>query len=342
MAPYGAELLHELPAAAHKLGRDFGMLHTRPKWHRLTFMWHVYLACVKHRIEYIHVNQAGLCRLVNVVAQHLKIPTVVHVRLVEDIPRVAGLSASAKAPVTLIFVSEDMQERYTRIASPSPNRFSLAAYDPFEMSDDIDLRARDSKEIVCIGRLTPIKGQVKLIDAVAICRNAGLKVCLKLIGSDPENGDYERALRQQTLRLELSEFVEFVGYVSDVQPYLRNAAFICIPSEYEPLGRIVFEAWDRGVVPICSSKSGGVSEAISASKGGILYGENSAENIAATIISAQSLSGSEHQQLVANGRAWAAANASLSDYARKFDTIIECQTSDHLQRLATHWKRGDL
>lgn len=61
------------------------------------------------------------------------------------------------------------------------------------------------------------------------------------------------------------ERVSFVGYVSDVSSYYRDAAILCLTSEWEGWGLSLTEAQANGVVPVAMNCSAGVETILSPS-----------------------------------------------------------------------------
>jgi hypothetical protein len=82
----------------------------------------------------------------------------------------------------------------------------------------------------------------------------------------------------------------------------------------EGLGRVIFEAWDAGAVPIVCSNSGGPAEIVTAADAGVVYEEQSPQALAAGITRALALPRDEMARMVANGRAWLAANCEAKSY----------------------------
>ena len=60
-------------------------------------------------------------------------------------------------------------------------------------------RPASSRTLVCVGRLSPEKGQVLLVEAAAALRDAGVEVEIALVGDGPSRAGIER--RDQTQRL---------------------------------------------------------------------------------------------------------------------------------------------
>jgi glycosyltransferase involved in cell wall biosynthesis len=90
----------------------------------------------------------------------------------------------------------------------------------------------------------------------------------------------------------------------------------------EPLGRVIFEAWDAGVVPVAFSRSGGAAEIIAAADGGILYEEQTPRALARALRIALELREDQRDRLVNNGRSWMAANCSPAKYVDAVSRIF--------------------
>ena len=100
-------------------------------------------------------------------------------------------------------------------------------------------------------------------------------------------------------------------------PALARSRFLILPSDYETLGRVLFEAWDAGSMPICCADSGGAAEVVSASGGGLIYDANTPEGICEAMVRAVALSEDERLDKVAKGREWAKLNLSVEAYQDK-------------------------
>lgn len=80
---------------------------------------------------------------------------------------------------------------------------------------------------------------------------------LKIVGSGPE----EAKLKALAARLQLHH-VSFEGFHTDVEPYYREAAILCLTSSFEGWPLVVAEAQAEGVVPIVFDSFGGARDMI--------------------------------------------------------------------------------
>lgn len=323
LAPPGAELIEALPAGSAIVETaPIGNLH-RSGWQaRLRAAASIARACHRHRIDRIYLNQAGMCRLVHGVARLIGLPSVMHVRLQEDIARCAVLRATAGAPIDLVFISKDMRQRYPSDCTADAHKWLHLAYDPFELSAPFAEGPARTRPLACIGRVAAIKGQMELVEALAIARARGCDLDLDVIGAGAAGDRYEENVKARARDLGLADTVAFLGYRRDAARMLASYRYVVAPSRYEPLGRVVFEAWDAGALPICSKASGGAAEVVAASGGGILYDGHTPESIASALRLASCLPEVERAALVARGRAWANANLSVAAYVRALSGVL--------------------
>ncbi len=142
-------------------------------------------------------------------------------------------------------------------------------YNPVETIAEIKSEHRfanhDPLRIVCVGRMTPEKGQADLIAAIGCLRGkwpANLpRLQLRLIGDGPDRA----ALEQQWSRLAGEDgdvdghLVEFVGVVSPAIPEIAAADALVLPSRFEGMPNVVLEAFAVST-PVLATRSGGTVE----------------------------------------------------------------------------------
>lgn len=122
--------------------------------------------------------------------------------------------------------------------------------------------ARGRSGILCAGRLVSDKGFDTAVEAVALLRDAGTPLPLRIIGDGPERG----ALQRLAAARGLGALVEFTGALprQSLADEMARARFFLAPSRWaEPFGIVAVEALAAGCVTIVSD-TGGLPEAVGA------------------------------------------------------------------------------
>lgn len=119
--------------------------------------------------------------------------------------------------------------------------------------------------LLFVGRIEPLKGIDTLMQAIAVMKPNNLRVCLSVIGGEPEVGsemENDEMVRLQDLRqnIGLDDLVAFLGKRrQDTLPYYYSAAdVVVLPSFYESFGMVALEAMACGT-PVVVSQVGGLA-----------------------------------------------------------------------------------
>ena len=117
--------------------------------------------------------------------------------------------------------------------------------------------AEPGRDVLFVGRLSKEKGVEQLLDAWKRTDRGEAK--LLLAGDGPE-----RLALENKIAAEKIGGVEFLGFVAkeDQSAMWKRAAFSVVPSIWqEPLGLVVFEAWERGRGVVVSD-AGGLADSV--------------------------------------------------------------------------------
>ena len=122
-------------------------------------------------------------------------------------------------------------------------------------------------DILCVGRLTPAKGQHMLIDAVDRLAAEGRKVRLRLVGSGPD----EVSLKIHSARLDHPDCIVFEGAVNQdrVRSLYAEADIFALPSFAEGLPVVLMEAMAMEI-PCVTTQIAGIPEMIRDGVDGLL------------------------------------------------------------------------
>nr|WP_282450902.1 glycosyltransferase [Marinobacter bryozoorum] len=136
-------------------------------------------------------------------------------------------------------------------------------------------------ELLCVAHLSPRKGQMDLVKALAGL-GAGGWTC-QLVGSLERDLDYAHRVQSQVEALGLTGCVRLVGELSGLQlerAFARANLFV-LPSHYEGYGMVIDEALAHGL-PVISSDGGAL--AVTASRPGcVTYPAGDSEALARLI-----------------------------------------------------------
>lgn len=123
--------------------------------------------------------------------------------------------------------------------------------------------------LITVARLLERKGIHTILQACA--KPSRLPVQLQIVGTGP----YDSTLRQMVDDLDLSDRVQFLGFVpnEDLPKYYRDADIFVLPSAIESFGLVFAEAMACGL-PIAASNVGGIPETVRDGVDGLLCPPN--------------------------------------------------------------------
>jgi glycosyltransferase involved in cell wall biosynthesis len=157
------------------------------------------------------------------------------------------------------------EEKFTVIHSGVDLRtFRADLYQPSEAKALLDIPP-EMTVVGTVGRLTSVKGQEVLIRAASELIRRGEKIFLVLLG----DGELRRDLEELSLRLDIAEYVRFLGWRPDVARFVAACDIFCLPSRNEGMGKVLVEAMAMGK-PIIASSIGGIPDIIHSGENGIL------------------------------------------------------------------------
>jgi glycosyltransferase involved in cell wall biosynthesis len=136
----------------------------------------------------------------------------------------------------------------------------------------------NAQVVGCVARLTPIKGQAVLLEAIARLSERLPEVRLLLVG----DGEDRVALQARARRADLSGKVIFAGALADPRPAMAAMDLVAMPSLNEGQGRAVVEAMAAGL-PVVASRVGGLPEVLDGERGGLLVPPGDPETLADAI-----------------------------------------------------------
>lgn len=131
-------------------------------------------------------------------------------------------------------------------------------------------------EVLCVGRLTPAKGQHLLVDAIARLRGEGRSVRLRLVGDGPDRGSLER----HVAALGLHDAITLEGAVNQdrIREFYASADCFAIPSFAEGIPVVLMEAMAMEI-PCVTTHITGIPELIRNGTDGVLVAPSDVDGL---------------------------------------------------------------
>jgi colanic acid/amylovoran biosynthesis glycosyltransferase len=141
-------------------------------------------------------------------------------------------------------------------------------------------RERTRPRVLCVGRLSPEKGHVGLVEAFAALTRTGVDAELRIVGEGPERARIEEAVA----RLGLGARISLPGTASEdeVRAELAQADVFALSSFMEGLPVSMLEAMAQGV-PVVVPRLSGVPEAALDGETALLYTPGRWDELAACL-----------------------------------------------------------
>ncbi|MGA9307584.1 MAG: glycosyltransferase family 4 protein [Candidatus Sulfotelmatobacter sp.] len=306
-------------------------LHEKSKRYRLQAAAGVIRACREFRPDVLYLNQCGCYKVALPAATLLRLPIVAHIRIFEDAAYLARQSPDPRRLRGIVAISSAVEteiRRFQQLDSIQLHRIYDAYAPAVPALQNSCLPERIVNRVACVGRLVPVKGQDVLVGALRILKDfeCGLE-CL-FVGDGEES--FVKELRERAVFGKTAS-IRWLGFVGDVFSLLRTCSVLVCPSHSEPLGRVIFESWDAGALPIVFAGSGGAAEIVAAAEGGILYHEQTPQSLAMALRKALELDGEQRNKLVHNGRRWMSTNCNSEAYGQTILTILKNAASKSIR-----------
>ncbi|MBU1998122.1 MAG: GT4 family glycosyltransferase PelF, partial [Candidatus Omnitrophica bacterium] len=139
--------------------------------------------------------------------------------------------------------------------------------------------------VAIIGRLTPIKGHLYFIKAMAKLSRSIPKLKIWIVGDAPLSKEaYKEQVRVLVRRLDLWHCTEFLGAQRDIPAIMRNLdVLVLATTTHEAFGRVIIEAQASGV-PVVATSVGGVIDIIEDKVNGLLVPPADSQAIADAVL----------------------------------------------------------
>jgi colanic acid/amylovoran biosynthesis glycosyltransferase len=226
------------------------------------------------RIDHVHNHFANAGANIGLIAtRFLNLPWSFTLHGVSETDYPAGLLLAAKIEAARFVACVSYFGRAQAMRAASPEQwhklFIARCGLPSSAFASRRIEAADGPpRLVCVGRLSPEKGQLGLLEALAIMFHRNIAVQLIMVGDGPERGRIERRIQE----LGLAEHVVLKGQLSEEDTLLEitRAQVLVLPSFMEGLPVVLMEAMAIGV-PVVATRVAGIPELVADEEQGLLF-----------------------------------------------------------------------
>lgn len=151
-----------------------------------------------------------------------------------------------------------------------PNKVSVV-YNGLDVAKYKSHKNKKEKfRIICVGRMVPqIKGQDILIKAMQVVAKQRKDIECVFVGGNCAEYDYISEMRNLAKKINVEEYVTFLGNRNDVPDILAECDLMVVPSRSEGFGLVVIEGM-FAKLPVIASNEGGPAELIKNGETGYL------------------------------------------------------------------------
>lgn len=177
--------------------------------------------------------------------------------------------------------------------------------------------------IIFLGVLIKRKGVEDLLEAIKLIKSKTTKRKYKIIIAG--TGEEENRLKEKCKELEISNFVEFLGWINKEQKekLLKENQLLVLPSYNEGLPMAVLEAISYGI-PVLSTRVGDVEEAVISEKNGYLIRKGNIKELSEYLYNFINMNKEEWKKMSEESRKIAIEKFSDSSY---YDIFIKLYKS---------------
>ena len=218
--------------------------------------------------DIIHTN-TGVIHEGYVCAKKLRIPHVWHLREYQDLDFNWKICPSKR-----VFISSLRKSNVITITNHILHYFQLdnspnaqTIYNGIMNRNEVCFDWPKDNNFLCASRISPEKGHETIIRAFATFYKKHPNYRLTILGFGNES--YISYLKKLSQDLGCSQSIEWLGFQSNVQSYMRKAKALIVASRFEGFGRMTAEACFCGCIVI-GKNTGGTSEILSKT-GGLLF-----------------------------------------------------------------------
>lgn len=247
---------------------------------------------LRYKPDMIHTN-SGVITEGYEVAKRLNIPHVWHLREYQDKDFLWRIFPSKKRFIKklhhsyVITITDNIRLHFNLLNDKS----AVTIYNGVcHMNDTVTLTEKKDKFFLCASRVSNEKGCDDAIEVFSKFYINHSDYRLVILGDGDKQ--YIENLKNKAKALGCDSAIDWLGYKSDVMPYMKRATCLMVASHFEGFGRMTAEACFAGCI-VVGRNSGGTKEILKET-GGYLFENN--EGFLKALIDVVSLSKDEYKE----------------------------------------------
>ena len=236
----------------------------------------------RHDLQFLHVHFGSVGATVGVLVKQL---TNCHLSYTihgpDEFDDVFGqhLPLKMQEADSVVCISQFAKGQLMRISHPDnwPKlQVCRLGVDPAQFTYSVRPSKESPVELLCVGRLSPAKAQILIVQACAQLRDEGLHFALTMVGDGPDRSRIEQAIA----RLKLEQHVHLTGSLNQqaVRAHFARADIFVLASLAEGIPVVLMEAMSSGV-PCVSTPVNGIPELIEHERTGLLASPGDVESL---------------------------------------------------------------
>lgn len=233
--------------------------------------------------SHLHVHFANSGATVAMLAaDYLRVPWSLTLHGISETDFPAGLLLPDKIARAkfVACASYFMQAQAMRMVSPDQwHKFQIVrcGVDSYRLGQmAIELARSDLPRLICVGRLSPEKGHLGLLEVISRLRARGIDCRLSLVGDGP----LRPAIEDVVERMNLGDWVSLGGFLTedDTLAAIASSDILVLPSFMEGLPVVLIEALAMGK-PVVASRVAGIPELVEHGRSGLLFTPSDTEDL---------------------------------------------------------------
>ncbi len=265
---------------------DVGAMSLRHPWASLTAARRQRRWLMQHRIDIVHMNEAGWNEDLVAGARLAGIPVVISVHNPVSVQR---RNLNFRLAQRIVFVSAAQRDgtgHLERIRDRAAVIHNVVDIDRFASGRSLraELGIEASDPVICmVGQISHRKGVDVLLDAIALLLPRFPRLVALIAGPDAKHEqEYVSAIRARAKESGFVRHVRLLGSRTDIPDILATSDVFAHPVRAEPFGLVIVEAM-AAQRPVVASRVGGIPEIVRSGEDGTLVPVDDPGSLAAGI-----------------------------------------------------------